>query len=1278
MWVFLAAVQAFTPSPNPADQCLNADNCMNNDMTFSTGLCHLNQNGGTAIHDAPDACTCKIRAREKCAYRKYSLNDDAPNCQKRNDIDWKETNKNTFETCAWDFDSSRTGHECTVYGLDHECEPPTKCSYTTVNKACDNNYISMTTSDDGVLSYCDCAIQFESMPSIVEWSFQASCALIDGTPKTNCCKFYDTCTRIADGNTVMRSDNSDLDRIGQADLSSANTARSAFKWRYNTTHVSASPSPPAQPDYYCSTAQKETLISGNLVKENQVCSGLNVPTGYLDATDWCDCFKQVHALSDADTTWQFYDASEDDGSESGSGSGDNECKYWTGIEVLCYPAPDLPTYVGHTPDRAVYCDSPCQDASNGVTREMCQLNGGDHYYEFPTTSNEAIKGTAVGCIFVVVQITPQGGSQYPGTLHMWFDPADANSGVSNASPLPDFGGTVLTQGNSEAEILAGYPIRRACHYCGTSTTTTTSSTTSTLTGSTSTTTTSTSTSSTSSSSSTSSLTSVNCEDVDLDVMRDEGWLLNHYGCSNAADETITSVNLCTCAGYANNMQRSFMFEPDDNTVSTICNNCLQGEDFSPCKQWCSSSNYCGHTSSFQLGTDCRGDFAANVLGTCYLYNDMCELVPQHGSSASNRNLRGCHHGCRDQTLPAVRRAQCDNGQAIPKITPHAIGCVERASDGQQMWLWPNESTPFRSTPGDTVSLPLVRLGGEELFRVCNGKCERRTFFACNTCPDTGPGTDRPTEQECANSAPELYLTVESTSTLDCYCRKGTAQKKGADEIVRWQAYVHCETSSGSGSGAAPETVQEALDQIGYFLIDSYAACARCKSNEKTPCSPHRAVQTRESCDVARQALSFAEPLFVRRALQPGCFVATTEQGQEIFWGGSEDQYVGHLQAAPDNDAWTRICSAISPATQRPKYKLVVQTSGQCITPAPRTQCNVNDQASAQQYAFSGCVTTDPILYDWNLYTFASAPTECTPLTPCLCVDIFNTGDEQCYRGQNCIDVAEHFGYVTPSSLTGTTDVCVFNNGYLTETTAAAAPSPCMQVDANVLKMRVRHFNLISFDNNVILYMSMHQCMRISSTYNTPFLTNQLKQGLCAFDFATKVFYLTLSTSETGVRLLGIEASVNQNCETPHPATISECDAEATLVLGSQFKASSIFDPTLPSGCIIDTRDARMRATGLPVWNKASTNVSCTDTVQCICGRQPTESKCPQVLREEPGTDERALQVLVVVIAGLALILVATTIPIRSSVGGVAPAISFSDIQSTKVPKYSKFDETKFL
>lgn len=1261
MLIFFVAVRAFGPNTGVC----YVDGCTDNSMTFSTGLCHIHddywdsypygQSTPTAIPGIDSACHCKVAAREHCANRVYTLSDHKPNCEKREDKLWNAKNKNPFDPnyawdtnrCGWDYDESRTP-KCQVFGNHYHCEPPLFCNFTTTQQECQESttYTQATTYDDGVLSYCDCAIQFETKPEIEEWSFESTCT-IDGIAKTNCCKFWPTCTRVASSSAVMRSGGSGVDRVSEVtgsqvdQMYEAKTARSPYFWRFNITHVLSGP-PPPPPQTTCSESHKQTLINAKMAKEDSACaetSGPNAglhtnsyyPTGQFSADSFCDCIQQVYNISNVKTVWDF-------------DSANNLCRYWqgdlNGAALPCYIA-ETGWYSGHTPDHSVDCPASCHNARDELTRAQCELNGGTHFYAVPTTASSSLVGTAVGCIKVEAHIINGTDVNTDVPIYMWFDSDDANIGVTSTSPLPDLTGIVLTQDVRTANITSA-AVQRACHACATTSTTTSESSTATsitYTGTptsttTSTKTTSSSTSTTTTSTTSSTLTEVYCEHVYLDVMREEGWLYDDYGCSNAPTTVHSTHNLCSCAGYAfdNLSPQSFMFTPDD-----------------------------------------LSNTSANAFGTCYLYDDMCELVPQNGSSASNRNLVGCHHGCRNPSLPAVRHAQCDGGRALTTVTPHAIGCVARASDGQQLWLWPNATSPANSTPGDTTELPTVRLGGEQMFRVCNGKCERKTFFACETCPDTGVGTDLPTERECAESAPELYVVAESTSQQDCYCRKGTAQKQGADVIVRWQAYVRCDDSEIQGSPGMPSTVAAALADVGYDLIESFASCARCISNEKTSCSPHRAIQSRETCDVVRQALSFPEPLHVERTLQAGCFVATTERGQKLFWGGEQDQYAGHLQAAPDDVAWTRVCSALSPKMRRENYKLVIQTKGQCRVPAPLHQCGVNQQVQAPAYAFSGCMKAQA--YDWNSYSDIIDPNDCSPSIPCLCVDFFAPGDPECYSGALCTLLAEHFGFVTPDTISDTANICIFHNGYLTESTTTTIPTSCLQAGQNLLSMKVKPYNLVDYEDNKLVLMAVAQCRAIAMTYNKPFVKTDLTAfGWCAHDSAEDVFYLTLITTTNVGRLLGIEASTNPTCETAFPATIEECDNAAIVVMGPAFKAASVFDPQLPTGCIVDTRDARLGATGIPVWNNAHTNNSCSNMVQCICGTYPAENTCPQVIVKET-TDEMALQILVVVIAGLALILVVTTLPIRGPAASVAPKLSFASLSD--IPK-NKFEESKFL
>ena len=109
--------------------------------------------------------------------------------------------------------------------------------------------------------------------------------------------------------------------------------------------------------------------------------------------------------------------------------------------------------------------------------------------------------------------------------------------------------------------------------------------------------------------------------------------------------------------------------------------------------------------------------------------------------------------------------------------------------------------------------------------------------------------------------------------------------------------------------------------------------------------------------------------------------------------------------------------------------------------------------------------------------------------------------------------------------------------------------------------------------------------------------------------------------------------------------MGNCLDRASDALGANPDLAFVLDATLPPGCVVDTRDPRTGATGVPVWNNAESDVDCNKAppyAQCICGYDPNEDPCPPQTVVEADTDRFALRVLVIVIAVLSLILALTT------------------------------------
>ena len=325
---------------------------------------------------------------------------------------------------------------------------------------------------------------------------------------------------------------------------------------------------------------------------------------------------------------------------------------------------------------------------------------------------------------------------------------------------------------------------------------------------------------------------------------------------------------------------------------------------------------------------------------CRLYRRECTIVPSIGSYASNRFLFDCYHGCRNTQEPAVRHAQCNNGNPTVQVSTERIGCVQPVG-GKQLWLWPNAIAPVDATPGNVDSIPQLRVDGTEVLRVCNGPCNRQALVTCNA-RECNPADDAITERECAQSASELYYVLEvSNAVPECLasnqnlCIRGTAMHATLNQNVRWQAFLVC-----TGTANILTALENAFEDQDLAINQPYeSACASCSATtDKRECSPRQSVRSKAICDVVRKAQHLPPPLRTITGARPvGCFLESSVRGQTMVWHG-EDEYPVDLQDTPTGLS-ERVCKTVwNTKSDEPPFMLTVQTSGICETFAARTKC----------------------------------------------------------------------------------------------------------------------------------------------------------------------------------------------------------------------------------------------------------------------------------------------------------------------------------------------------
>lgn len=695
------------------------------------------------------------------------------------------------------------------------------------------------------------------------------------------------------------------------------------------------------------------------------------------------------------------------------------------------------------------------------------------------------------------------------------------------------------------------------------------------------------------------MTNIACSATKTSMLIDQGLALQHYDCQETPTQTLASSSLCECFEEAEIHKKSYSFDQTDHT--------------------------------------------------CKLY-DQCTITPKMTSFASNRNRFHCSHGCRDSSEPAVVYAQCNRGVVSVYVTTEATGCAA-TSDGTEIWLWPSPQSPTGATPGDTNAISSMRIGGNKLYRVCNGPCRRQVLASCgtNACSNA---YDPITQEECQETAPEAYFAVEvSQNSVECQgverCVQGTATVKSSGLQTKWQAFITCAAAATRTTKAAIEYVLGSNFDVGATFNKG---CAACNALNQPVCSPFESVRSYAECDMVRRANNLPPPLTIRSDSNqpPGCFVETTSAGQNIFWGGQLKRYSVDLQSPSSNP---RMCFRTD---DTPQFKLVIQVKGQCAIATPQSLCPVtpsNTFYDQLQYEYAGCRNVGG---QWGFFdTFVETPGDCSVANPCLCVEYFDVPD-QCYKNvESCNVLAVHMGFLPPvSSAPGTG--CKFSNGRLIPTNDSdkceSAPLPYMAVAPR---------------DQSTQQMTDEQCRAIAASFQLPFVATGLLLGYCYVDSIGNTVKLTDETEGAGLKPL----PAVEDCT--FVASMQDCKARASNALVTAAPYTVISDTELPYGCVVDARNARLGATGVPVWNIADSSVRCLDNPKwwrCVCGYQAPSPICPPSPPPKScdSTDTMAMRILVLVIAGLALILAFTT-TVRTLPVLRGPALAK---QSNAPPSYS--------
>jgi len=688
------------------------------------------------------------------------------------------------------------------------------------------------------------------------------------------------------------------------------------------------------------------------------------------------------------------------------------------------------------------------------------------------------------------------------------------------------------------------------------------------------------------------ITGIACNATNIADLINEGKALENYGCKEPASEyTVVTTginnvpisNLCGCAEFAYQSSKSFMYTLDNQ---------------------------------------------------CRLYQRECTIVKSTGSYALNFYLFQCFHGCRALDEPAVRYTQCNNGNPSVMVTSEGIGCVQ-PENGPEQWMWPNATAPNDAT-GALSGIPQLRVDGTQVFRVCNGPCNRQALVTC-AAGSCNPNDQAITENECAQSAPELYYELEvgssvpeCQSTTPSVCVRGTASHATLNQDVRWQAFLHC-----TGTKSVSDALADALEDQSLTSNQPYeAACASCNPTlTKRECSPRQSVRSKAVCDVMRKAQALPPPLRTNTNATPvGCFLQSSEHGQMMIWQGV-DEYPVDLQDTPPNLS-ERMCKSVwNTYSDEPAYMLAIQTSGTCETSAARGQCPGSSQTPSSQYAYAGCRELTPgkwQYYNGNLLN--AAP--CTRAVPCLCAERLGSKNFCYNNAPSCTELADHLGILQPLTQTPGS-MCKFENGRLVTVTNAtgcvAAPLLNMQVVPSLKAQQL---------------MKSDQCQAIANSAGGAYATSTLSDGYCNVEDVNGLltFNLQTSTSDQASGLAPIDASA-RTTDCAFIADISDCSVRASNAVGIPIDVNVVYDNHQPTGCVIDSRAARTGATGVPQWNAAGSAVKCTNAPQwsvCVCGFQSSANPCPQVLPASEDSDSRAFQILIIVIAGLSLILVFTS------------------------------------